>query len=241
VTRASLACVLLAACSRCPDVTVFAASSTTEVMEEIADLFPGRVSVSVAASSTLARQIEQGAPADVYVSADEEWMDYLEERGLIVGNSRVDLLTSTLVLVAPASPGTRVEIGPGLADLEGDPLIAMGDPDHVPAGRYGKAALEHFGIWAALEGRIARAGNVRAALALVERSEVPFGIVYSTDAAVSSKVAIAGTFPAGSHPPIVYPAAIVAGHDTPAAHRMLEILEGPEARAIFTSHGFGAP
>lgn len=223
--------------------TLFAAASTTDAMTEVLALFTERtgtaVTPSYASSSTLAKQIEQGAPAEVFVSANPKWMDYLADTGLLVDGSRADLLGNSLVLIAPAdSAVTTVDVAAGLdlAALLGGDRLSVGDPDHVPAGIYAKQALESLGLWAVAEPALARANDVRAALALVERGEAPFGIVYSTDAAAFGGVKIVGTFPADSHPPITYPVAAVK--DTPAARALLEFLQGPEADAIFARHGF---
>lgn len=226
-------------------VTVFAAASTTNAVTELAELFaaqnPERLVTSFASSSTLAKQIESGATSEIFISANPEWMDYLEERKLIEGGTRKDLLSNRIVLIVPADSGIgTLAIAPGfdLAGLLGDGRLAMGDPDHVPAGRYGKQALEHLGVWSGVEARVARAKDVRAALALVERGEAPAGIVYSTDAAVSDRVRIAGTFPEDSHPAIAYPVAVVAGKRSPAVDRCLALLQSEAGRAVFAKYGF---
>jgi len=226
-------------------VTVFAAASTTNAITDIGKMFSekghGKVVTSFASSSTLAKQIEKGAPANVFVSADEPWMNFLEERKLIEPGSRFDLLDNKLVLIAPATSAVnKVEIGPKfeLLKLVGDGRLATGDPDHVPAGKYAKAALEKLGLWGDLESKLARTADVRGALALVERGEAPFGIVYSTDAAVTPKVRVVGVFPSDTHPKIVYPAALVAGKASPEARRFIESLKSPEAKAVFEKYGF---
>jgi molybdate transport system substrate-binding protein len=225
-------------------VTVFAAASTTNAINDIVKMFSekgrGRVVPSYASSSTLAKQIENGAPANLFISADEPWMNYLEERKVIGRASRFDLLGNKLVLIAPADSSIKVKIGPkfGLAKLLRDGRLAVGDPDHVPAGKYAKAALKKLGIWIEVENKLARASDVRGALALVERGECPLGIVYSTDAAISKKVKVVGTFPEHSHPPITYPAALISGKDSPAARSFLDFLKTPEAKAIFEKYGF---
>lgn len=246
------ACIILAlsAISRASGpstLTVFAAASTTNAITDITELFEDKtgqeVSLSFASSSTLAKQIEMGAPARVYLSANPDWMDYLEEKGLIQPGSRTDLLGNRIVLIAPASGEiNEVKIGKGfgLAGMLGDGYLAMGDPDHVPAGMYGKAALRKLGAWDAVEKKVARAKDVRAALALVERGEAPLGLVYATDAAISDKVKVVGIFPVDSHPPIVYPAAIVKGADLKTARAYIEFLRTPEASAIFKQYGFTA-
>lgn len=231
--------------ARCAEtVTVFAAASLTNALTEIGNMFAGKgsgtITPSFAASSTLAKQIENGAPANVFISADEAWMNYLSEKRLIVPDSRFDLLGNRVVLVAPADATLEVDIKPGfpLAELLGEGRLATGDPDHVPVGKYAKTALEKLGVWGRIEGKLARADNVRAALALVERGECPLGVVYSTDAAISKKVKIVGTFPEGSHPPVTYPAALIKGKDTPDARSFLTFLKTPEAKAVFEKYGF---
>jgi molybdate transport system substrate-binding protein len=197
--------------------------------------------MSFGSSSTLARQIEQGAPANVFASADEKWMDYLADRKLIVPDTRKDLLGNELVLVVPATKPQHVTIGPGfdlLGMLGPNGHIATGDPAHVPVGIYAEQALRKLGLWDAVSPRIARADDVRSALLLVERGEAPVGIVYATDAAVSKAVMIAGTFPADSHDPVSYPFAVVKSGDTPAARALMMFLAGPQARKIFVERGF---
>jgi molybdate transport system substrate-binding protein len=236
-----LAC---AASAGAEQVTVFAAASLTDAMAEIEARFEAATGhdlvVSLAGSSALARQIQQGAPADVFVSASPDWMDALEADGLVEPGTRVDLLGNALVLIA-ADPGAApVEIAPGLdlAGLLGDGRLAMALVDAVPAGIYGRAALESLGLWEAVAPRVAQADNVRAALTFVASGEAPFGIVYATDAAAEAAVTVVGTFPEGSHPPIVYPAADLATRDTAAEAEFLAWLRGPEARAAFERQGF---
>jgi len=217
---------------------VLAASSLQEALTEVAGAWaakghPAPV-LSFAATSALARQAEQGAPADLFVAADEEWMDTLEKEGLLRAGSRADLLGNRLVLVARKGGAAR-----SLADL-GDGRLALADPEAVPAGKYARAALERLGEWPAVEGRVASAENVRAALALVERGEAPLGIVYATDALASDKVEVVRTFPEDSHPPIRYPAAILAASRSPDAAALRAFLASAEARAIFEKHGFEA-
>ena len=226
-------------------VTVFAAASTTNAVTEIGALFSQqneeRFLPSFASSSTLAKQIDNGAPADIYISANKKWMDYLEEKKMIEPGTRIDLLSNRIVLIVPAgSSVNNIAIAPGFDLLRyiGDGRLSMGDPDHVPAGIYGKQALESLGVWAAVENRVARAKDVRAALALVERDEAPVGLVYATDAAISKQVRVVGTFPETSHPPIVYPVAIVAGKQSPAAERFMALLQSPAAKSIFEKYGF---
>ncbi len=246
--RALLLClglVLLAPAARARDLTVFAAASLTDAMRDVADVWekaghkPLRQSFS--ASSTLARQIEQGAPANLFASADEKWMDYLASRGLIAPGTRADLLSNDLVLIVPANKAKQVTTGKGfdlLALLGPDGRLATGDPAHVPVGIYAQQALTKLGLWSRVEPRLARTEDVRGALQLVERGEAPVGIVYATDAAISSRVAIAGTFPADSHDPITYPFAVVKANDTPDARALMSFLRGPEAKAIFSRRGF---
>ncbi len=237
--------VLLAAPARAQTLSVFAAASLTESMREISQAWAGHghpaLALSFASSSTLARQIEQGAPAQLFASADEQWMDYLDKHDLIAKDSRRDLLSNTLVLVVPANQARRIAIGPGfdIATLLGPAgRLAVGDPAHVPAGIYARQALTRLGLWPAVEARLAPAEDVRGALLLVERGEAPAGIVYATDAAATKDVAIAGTFPESSHDPVTYPFAITRSGDGPDARALLTFLAGAEAKAIFASHGF---
>ena len=233
-------------------VLVFAAASLKNALDAIAAKFQGetggRATISYAASSLLAKQIENGAPADLFISADLQWMDYLQQRNLIDPKSRVDLLGNRLVLIAPKESTLAVTIAPGfaLARLLGDGRLAMADPAAVPAGIYGKAALEKLGVWPAVAGRIAAAENVRAALALVARGEAPLGIVYQTDAAAEPGVRIVAAFPPNSVPPIIYPMALTRlaltqgapqGAPKDAAAFAL-YLRGPLARALFEAQGF---
>ena len=229
-------------------VTVFAAASLTEAMRDIGRSWQAAghaaLRASFASSSTLARQIEQGAPANLFASADEQWADYLDKAGLLVPGTRQDVLTNSLVLVMPKQTARPVEIGPGLdlaAVLGPGGRLAVGDPAHVPAGIYARQALTKLGLWAAAEPRLARAEDVRGALLLVERGEAPAGIVYATDVAVTAGLAIAGTFPPGSHDPVTYPFALVKGGDTAEARAFLAYLTGPDAKAIFARRGFGTP
>ncbi|MDJ0944468.1 MAG: molybdate ABC transporter substrate-binding protein [Kiloniellales bacterium] len=228
-------------------VTLFAAASTTDAVAEIAELYAAETGNPVrpvfAASSTLARQIVQGAPADLYLSANPRWMDHLAERGLVEPGSRLDLLGNALVLIAPLDSGAEVEIAAGfdLAGLlDGRPL-ALADPDHVPAGLYAKAALTRLGVWTRVKGRIAYAAHVRAALALVDRGEAAAGIVYATDAAIARKVRVLDRFPAESHPPIRYPLAMIAGRRRAAVEAFHDFLQGPAAAGRFRARGFTRP
>ncbi|WP_324741654.1 molybdate ABC transporter substrate-binding protein [Tsuneonella sp. CC-YZS046] len=225
---------------------VLAAASLQESLGEAADSWARRGHprpvISFAASSALARQIASGAPADLFISADEPWMDHVEKAGLIAPKTRVSFLANRLVLVAPAGSKARLAIGPRfpLARALGEGRLAMADPDSVPAGKYGKASLEKLGVWKAVSPKIARAENVRAALALVERGEAPFGIVYATDAKASAKVRVIGQFPASSHPPITYPLARLKSSTNPEAEAFRRFLVSPAGKAIFVRHGFAA-
>ncbi|MGH6960428.1 MAG: molybdate ABC transporter substrate-binding protein, partial [Dongiaceae bacterium] len=183
---------------------------------------------------------ENGAPAAIFISADQKWMDYLAERNLILPESRQDLLGNKLVLIAPADSTLTLDLlaKAPLAEALGDGKLAMGEPESVPAGRYGRAALETLGIWSAVEPKLARTKDVRAALALVERGEAAAGIVYSTDAAVSKKVRVVSEFPAESHPKIVYPVALIAGKDDAAAKAFYDFLGDAKAKAVFLDYGF---
>ena len=225
-------------------LVVFAAASLRDALSEVARRYEQesgvRIVQSYAGSGTLARQIERGAPAAIYVSADLDWVDYLEKRGLLEPGSRRNLLRNELVLIAPAGSTASLAIGPGfaLAAALGRGRLAMADPDHVPAGKYARAALETLGVWRAVASRIARAENVRTALNFVSRGEAPFGIVYRTDAAADSNVRIVGQFPVDSHPPIVYPVTLVAANANASAQSFLRYLESGDAMAIFRRHGF---
>ena len=223
--------------------TVFAAASLKTALDEIDARFAAETGAapvaSYAAASALAKQIEQGAPADVFISADLAWMDYLADKGLIRADTRVALLGNALVLIAaPGTAEVKLDGSVDLAALVGDGKLATGDVKSVPVGKYAKAALEKLGLWPALAPKIAGAESVRAALALVARGEAKYGIVYTTDAKSEPKVAVVGTFPAASHPPIVYPAAITKDSTHPAAARYLDFLRGPEAAKIFAAQGF---
>lgn len=226
---------------------VLAAASLQESLEAAADDWEAqgnpRPTLSFAGTSSLARQIEAGAPADLFISADEKWMDELEGKGLIQPPSRVSFLENRLVLIAPAASEVELALEPGLALAAalGEGRLAMADPDAVPAGRYAKEALTALGAWDGLAGKIARAENVRAALALVNRGEAPLGIVYETDAVAEAGVRMVGRFPAGSHVPISYPLARVSGSDNPEAEAFRRYLLSPEASAIFQRFGFATP
>jgi molybdate transport system substrate-binding protein len=242
---AALLLTLAAAGVQADNVTVFAAASLKDALDEVAAQYEkakgDKLVVSYAASSALAKQIESGAPAELFISADTDWMDYLAQRKLIDPASRVDLLRNRIALVAPADSTLKTEIVKGfpLAKLLGDGRLAMADPDAVPAGKYGKAALEALGVWASVEAKVARGENVRAALLFVSRGEAPLGIVYTTDAAADKKVRIVGIFPENTHSPIIYPVALIAGRKGSAPTALLEYLKSPPARAIFEKYGFG--
>jgi molybdate transport system substrate-binding protein len=225
-------------------LTVFAAASMNNALDDVDAAYTAKTGVKVAASyaasSALAKQIEQGAPADIFVSADTDWMDYAIGKKSINAPTRVDLLGNSIVLIAPKDSGiNNVTIGPGfdLAKLAGDGKIATGDVKAVPVGKYAKAALEKLGAWQAAEPKFAMAESVRAALTLVARGEAALGIVYSTDAKVEPEVKIVGTFPADSHPPIIYPVAATATAKAEAAD-YLAFLRTSAAKAIFEKYGF---
>ncbi len=227
-------------------VTVFAAASLTDAMEAAGKAYQSKtgdvVRFSFAASSTLARQIQAGAPADIYASADRRWMDCLDTRGLIDAGTRTSPIANRLVLIAPAparTPPVIIDRNFDLRALLGsDGWLAVGDPDHVPAGIYAREALTTLGLWDTVRHRLARADNVRAALALVARGEAPLGIVYATDARVSKAVKVIGRFPPSSHTPIRYPFAILKGRARPAVATLFAYLTGPEAITIFEDFGF---
>lgn len=216
---------------------VFAAASLKNALDEANAAYGAAVVASYAASSALARQIERGAPAQVFLSADEDWMDYLERKGLLEQASRRNLLGNRLVWIAPASrPIPPSVVSEPLSVLKGGRL-ALADPQHVPAGKYAKAALEKTNLWTSVAGRVAAAENVRAALALVARGESPLGIVYETDARAEPKVIIVARIDPRLHPPILYPGAAVRGGGA-EARRYLEFLAGARAARIFDQHGF---
>lgn len=226
------------------EVVVFAAASMKTALDAVAADFAvatgHTVTISYGGSSQLAKQIVAGAPADIFISASVPWMDEVEAQGLIAPGAQRDLLGNALVLIAHGRGAPAVAIGPDLdlAGLLGDGWLAMALVDSVPAGQYGKAALQHLGLWAEVAPRIAQSDNVRAALALVAAGEAPFGIVYATDAAASDNVTVVATFPAESHPPIVYPAALLAGAADAADRAFYEALSSGAADATFAAHGF---
>lgn len=225
-------------------IIVFAAASMKTALDAANAVYARKsghqVTASYAASSALAKQIEAGAPADVFISADLDWMDYLAKKNLIKPDSRKNLLGNRIVLVAPKDKAKPVDIKAGfdLSALVGDGKLAMGAVDSVPAGKYGKAALEKLGAWSAVAPKVAGAENVRAALLLVSRGEAPYGIVYQTDAAADPGVSIVGTFPPDSHPAIIYPVAQVTDAKSAAASDYLKFLSSDEASGFFTAQGF---
>jgi molybdate transport system substrate-binding protein len=247
--RRSLLAVLLlivsASVGSAQTLTVYAAASLTDALKDVDKAWQqaghAPLKFNFAASSTLARQIEQGAPANLFASADEQWMDWSQQRNLIATDTRRDLLGNALVMVAPKDHPATLTIGPGF-DLIGllgsDGRLAVGDPSNVPAGIYAQQALTRLGLWQAVEPHLARADSVRSALLLVERGEAPAGIVYATDAAVSPGVTVIGTFPQTSHDPITYPFAVTKSGDTPEARALLTYFAGPAAAAAFKARGF---
>jgi molybdate transport system substrate-binding protein len=233
----------LAADAGKPSITVFAAASLTNVLQELGDGFTTETSIPVrfsfAASSTLARQIENGAPADLFLSADLEWMDYLQTRNLIQGDTRHNVLGNRLVLVAPVDSQIKVKIGPrfALAAALGTGRLATGDPDTVPVGRYAREALTNLNVWNDVADRLVRADSVRSALAFVDRAEVPLGIVYETDALIDKRVRVVDVFPTDSHKPIVYPLALTSAAK-PDAARFVAYIRGPAGVVAFKAYGF---
>ncbi len=236
-------CCASSAASAAEPVLVFDAASLTDVVDDLGRAFTARAQVSVksspAASSVLAKQIEAGAAADVFFSADLEWMNYLEQRKLLQPGSRHDVVFNRLVLIAPAGSKVALKIAPGfdLVHALGDGKLATGDPDSVPVGKYAHVALEKLGVWTAVSDRIVRAENVRAALAFVARGEAPLGIVYRTDALAEKRVRIVDEFPQGSHPPIIYPIALTA-RARPEARQFLDFVLSDAAKAVFRQYGF---
>ena len=245
--RFALASVLalgLATPALAEEVVVFAAASLKDGLDAVAADYQAAtgntVTISYAGSNALAKQIIEGAPADIFLSAAVNWMDEVEKAGLIVDGSRVDLLGNTLVLVAHGKDAAPVEIGPNfdLAGLLGDGKLSMAMVDSVPAGQYGKASLESLGIWSAVEGAVAQSENVRAALTLVSTGEAPYGIVYATDAVADDNVTVVGTFPADSHKPIIYPGALLKAAADSADKAFFEALSADAADAKFKEQGF---
>jgi len=226
-----------------PELLVFAAASLTNVLNELSSAWSAtsgvHVRTSFAASSVLARQIEAGGKADAFISADQEWMDYLQSRNLIDKATRRSLVGNRLVLIAPADSKLELTIAPGfdLAGTLGKGRLATGDPDTVPVGRYARSALITLGAWDGIQDRLVRADNVRSAMTFVALGEVPLGIVYATDAKVDSRVRIVDTFPENTHPPITYPGAAIKG-SRGEAREFLEFLAGPRASDIWVKYGF---
>lgn len=229
-----------------PDVLVFAAASLQTALDELvapAQRATGvHMRLSYAASSALARQIDSGAPAQIFISADLDWMDDVASHQMIQAGSRINLLGNQLVLIAPKATPVRLKIGPGfgLAAALGHSRLALADPSAVPAGKYARAALTSLGVWDSIANKIAAAENVRAALLLVSRGEAPLGIVYRSDAVADPAVAVVDTFPENTHPPIVYPAALTISA-SPQAKQLLVFLKSDAARAVFEREGFGRP
>jgi molybdate transport system substrate-binding protein len=225
-------------------ITVFAAASLKTALDAVNAAWTAETgneaTISYAASSALAKQIEQGAPADVFISADLDWMAYLTDKSLIIPGSAINLLGNDIVLIAPTDSKLEIAVSPGfpLADALGEGKLAMADVKAVPAGKYGKSALEQLGVWTSVEGKVAQAENVRAALKLVATGEATLGIVYATDARAEPAVKVIGTFPADSHKPIIYPVALVASSSTPSAADFVKFLESEKAASIFTAQGF---
>jgi len=238
------AAALSAPAAAAEKVTVFAAASLKDALDAANAAWTkesGKEAVaSYAASGALAKQIENAAPADVFISADLNWMDYVADKKLIKPDTRSDLLGNRLVLVAESGKQKQVEIKQGfdLAGLLGDGKLAMGEPKSVPAGKYGQAALDKLGVWTSVETKVAYAESVRAALAFVSRGEAPYGIVYQTDAAADKGVTIVGTFPADSHPPIIYTIALLAESKNPDAAAYLDFLKSDKAALFFAAQGF---
>lgn len=226
------------------DVVVFAAASLKNALDAVAADFQqetgNTVTISYAGSNALAKQITEGAPADIFISASTDWMDEVEKAGHVVAGTREDLLGNTLVLIAHGKGAAPVAIGQGfdLGSLLGDGKLAMALVDSVPAGVYGKASLEHLGVWTAVEPSVAQADNVRAALALVASGEAPYGIVYATDAVADDNVTVVGTFPADSHPAILYPAALLTESRDDADRAFYDALKSAGAKADFEEQGF---
>lgn len=226
------------------EILIFAAASLKNALDDAAQIYEkesgDKIVVSYAASSVLAKQIDAGAPADLFISADLDWMDFLAQKGLIKPETRKAFLGNRLALIAPAASTLIVTIAPDfpVARLLGDGRLALADPDSVPAGKYAKAALQKLGVWSSVEGKLAPAENVRAALLLVSRQETPLGIVYKSDATADKNVKVLAIFPADTHPPIIYPMALTASTAKPVARKFLDYLESPAARPSFENQGF---
>jgi molybdate transport system substrate-binding protein len=227
------------------DVVVFAAASLKNAIDDVAAAYKAKtgkgVTINYAGSNVLAKQIEQAAPADIFFSADLDWMKDLDGKGLVRKESEVTLLGNRIVLVAPKVSGATIDLVPGakLADALGaDGKLAMANVDSVPAGKYGKAALQKLGLWDSVAGRVVQADNVRAALAFVARGEAPLGIVYQTDARAEPAVRVVGAFPDDSHPPILYPVALVTASSNPDAEAFFDFLKSPDAKPAYEKQGF---
>ncbi|HEY5796041.1 MAG TPA: molybdate ABC transporter substrate-binding protein [Bosea sp. (in: a-proteobacteria)] len=241
----ALAPVIGVAQAQSKDLVIFAAASMKNALDETAAAWTRETGkpapkISYAASNVLAKQIEQGAPADVFLSADLDWMDYAAGKGLIKPDTRITLLANRIALIAPSDSTAKLTLAPGV-DLTGaltGGRLAMGNVDSVPAGKYGKAALERLGGWEKVKDKVAQAENVRAALLLVSRGEAPLGIVYTTDAAADPKVKVVATFPEETHPPILYPVAVTKDSTHPDALAFLTYLRGAGPRAAFEKQGF---
>jgi molybdate transport system substrate-binding protein len=226
------------------DVVVFAAASLRNALDAVSADYRvetgKRITISYAGSNTLAKQIEEGAPADIFFSADLAWMDELDKKNLLKPGTRTTLLGNTIVLIAPKDSAVSLTIAPDfpLAEALGDGKLAMANVESVPAGRYGKAALISLGVWDSVSVNVAQADNVRAALAFVAKGEAPLGIVYATDAAAEPAVKVVGTFPADTHPPILYPVAILGSSTNPDTQAFFDYIKGPKARDFFIKQGF---
>lgn len=235
---------LPAAQAQARDLVVFAAASLKNALDAINAQWQRETGkkalISYGASSTLAKQIEQGAPAQMFISADLDWMEYLAQKNLIKPETRSNLLGNRIVLIAHKDEARSIDIKPGfdLAKALGDGRLSMANVDSVPAGKYGKAALERLGVWNSVSGKLAQAENVRAALLLVSRGEAPLGIVYQTDAAADPNVKIIGTFPEDTHPPIIYPVALTATASLPDAMAFLDYIKSAKAKPLFEAQGF---
>jgi molybdate transport system substrate-binding protein len=240
---AAVAAPAMAEAADRPAITVFAAASLTNAMQDLGDAFTKDTSIPVrfsfAASSTLARQIENGSPADIFLSADLEWMDYLQSRKLIQRSSRRDLVGNQLVLIAPAASTVNIKIAPHFQLLAalGKDHLATGDPDSVPVGRYAREALTNLGVWDEVAPRLVRADSVRSALAFVGRGEASLGIVYATDALIDQNVRLVDVFPQNSHKPIIYPVALTGVAKTDAV-KFLAFIRGPAGEIVFKHYGF---
>jgi molybdate transport system substrate-binding protein len=244
LAAAAIAAISLPALAQSGDPVVFAAASLKNALDEATAQWSKqsgkKVSISYGASSALAKQIEAGAPAQMFISADLDWMNHVAEKKLIKPETRSNLLANRIVLVAPKDSNVTLTVGPNFAlakALNGGKL-AMANTDSVPAGKYGKAALEKLGVWSSVQSSIAQAQDVRAALALVARKEAPLGIVYQTDAAAEPNVKIVGAFPENSHPPIIYPIALTSNATSPDITSLLTYLRSPAARPAFEKQGF---